>query len=113
MNSTDETSTEHHGLASAPKSFWRTASPHMIGVFALIWSGVAWAEWFLIPHFHPAAGGPVPHLAFAPQALLLFLGCVAIVLVIPAQAFLQRGRAKSLYALPAAVYVACQICRAV
>lgn len=86
---------------------------HSPGIFALVWSGATWTEWFLIPVLYPAEGGPVPHLAFAPQALLLFLGCVAIVVVIPIWAFTSRGRAKFLFAIPAAAYVMFQNWRAI
>ena len=96
-----------------PDSVWQTVGAHMAGVCALIWSGVTWAEWFLIPIFYPADGGPVPHLAFAPQAILLFLGCVVIILVIPVWAFTTRGWSKLLFASPAAAYVTFQVCRVV
>jgi hypothetical protein len=95
----------HHSDAGAD-SARNTASSHIAGVFALIWAIVAWVEWFLIPIIYPANGGPVPHLAFAPQAILLLLGCVTIALTLPALAFRTRQWRVVLYAVPAAAYLA-------
>ena len=86
---------------------------HFIGAFALLWSTVAWLEWFLIPFYFPASGGPVPHLAFAPQAILLFLGCVVISLAIPTMALVIRRWETLLYAVPAVAYVVFQAWRVI
>jgi len=86
---------------------------HVIGVFSLFWAVVAWAEWFLIPILFPADGGPVPHLAFAPQAILLFLGCVGVVLTMPVLALATCRWRILLYALPAAAYLLFQFWRVI
>lgn len=86
---------------------------HLVGTFALLWGIVAWLEWFLIPIVNPATGGPVPHLAFAPQAILLFLGCVAIILIMPVWEFGTRCWWMLVYAVPAAAYVVFQVCRVI
>jgi hypothetical protein len=82
---------------------------HLIGTFSLLWGIAAWLEWFLIPFFFPSSGGPVPHLAFAPQAILLFLGCVVTSLTMPVIALAARRRGTLLYAVPAVAYVAFQV----
>ena len=86
---------------------------HVVGVISLIWSLVAWSEWFLIPLLYPADGSPVPHLAFAPQAILLFLGCVGILILIPLLAIAVRRSWMLIYAVPAAAFVAFQVWRVV
>ena len=84
---------------------------HVLGVFSLIWSLIAWSEWFLIPLLYPDDGSPVPHLAFAPQAILLFLGCVGVLILIPPVAIAVRRSWMLLYAVPAAAFVAFQVGR--
>ncbi len=86
---------------------------HLVGGVALIWRVAAWAEWLLIPALYPREGGPVPYLAFAPQAILLFLGCVAIVLIVPILALASRQRWAILYSLPAAAYLVYQAWRVI
>lgn len=82
---------------------------HVVGVISLIWSLVAWSEWFLIPLLYPDDGSPVPHLAFAPQAILLFLGCVGILILIPLFAIAVRRSWMLIYAVPAVAFVAFQV----
>ena len=82
---------------------------HVLGVLSLIWSMIAWAEWFLIPFLYPHDGSPVPYLGFAPQAILLLLGCVCVLIFIPLLAFAVRRSALLLYAIPAAAFVVFQI----
>lgn len=94
-----------------PDSARCSISSRIVGVFAVIWAVVAWVEWFLIPILYPASGGPVPHLAFAPQVILLLLGCVAVVLIIPAWAIGTRCWWMLIYAVPAAAYVVFQVWR--
>ena len=86
----------------------RTVS-HVVGLLALIWSLIAWAEWFLIPFLYPHDGSPVPYLGFAPQAILLLLGCVGVMILIPLLAIAVRRWALLLYAGPAAAFVAFQV----
>ena len=99
-----------------PSSFGSSRNPmriasHVLGVFSLIWSLIAWSEWFLIPLLYPDDGSPVPHLAFAPQAILLFLGCVGVLILIPPVAIAVRRSWMLLYAVPAAAFVAFQVWR--
>jgi hypothetical protein len=90
-----------------------TLAFHLIGTFALLWSIVAWLEWFLIPILFPSNGGPVPHLAFAPQAILLLLGCVVTSLTMPIIALSARRWGTLLYAVPSVAYVAFQVWRVI
>ena len=86
----------------------RTVS-HVLGVLSLIWSLVAWAEWFLIPFLYPQDGSPVPYFGFAPQAILLLLGCVCVLIFIPLLAIAVRRPWMLIYTIPAAAFVAFQV----
>ena len=99
-----------------PSSFGSSRDPmriasHVVGVISLIWSLVAWSEWFLIPLLYPDDGSPAPHLAFAPQAILLFLGCIGILILIPLLAIALRRSRMLIYAVPAVAFVAFQVWR--
>ena len=83
--------------------------PHVLGVLSLIWSLIAWAEWFLIPFLYPHDGSPVPYLGFAPQAILLLLGCVGVMILIPLLAIAMQRSKLLLYAVPAAALVVLQV----
>jgi hypothetical protein len=82
-----------------------------VGTFALLWSIAAWLEWFLIPVLFPRSGGPVPHIAFVPQAVPLMLGSVATSVAIPIIAIIARRWTLLLYAAPAIAYVSYQTLR--
>lgn len=86
----------------------RTVS-HVVGVLSLIWSLIAWSEWFLIPFLYPHDGSPVPYLGFAPQAILLLLGCVGVMILIPLLAIAMQRAKLLLYAVPAAAFVVFQV----
>jgi len=89
------------------------AVSHILGVFSLVWSLIAWSEWFLIPLLYPGDGSPVPHLVFVPQAILLFLGCVGVLVLIPLISIGVRRSRMLIYAVPAAAFVAFQVWRLV
>lgn len=82
---------------------------HVLGVLSLIWSLIAWAEWFLIPFLYPHDGSPVPYLGFALQAIILLLGCFCVLIFIPLLAIAVRRRWMLTYAIPAAAFVAFQV----
>ncbi len=86
----------------------RTVS-HLVGVLSLIWSLIAWAEWFLIPFLYSHDGSPVPYLGFAPQAILLLLGCVGVMILMPLLAIAMRKPVILIYTIPAAAFVAFQV----
>ena len=83
--------------------------PHVVGLLSLIWSLIAWAEWFLVPVFYPRDGSPVPYLGFAPQAILLFLGCVGFTIIILLLASVMHRRGLLFYAIPGADFVVFQV----
>ena len=82
---------------------------HVLGVLSLIWSLIAWAEWFLIPFLYPHDGSPVPYLGFALQAIILLLGCVCVLILIPPLAIAVRRPWMLVYTIPAAAFVAFQV----
>ena len=100
--------THDPNLVGASQRTLRTVS-HVLGVLSLIWSLIAWAEWFLIPFFYPHDGSPVPYLGFAPQAILLLLGCGCVLIFIPLLAFAVRRPWMLIYTIPAAAFVAFQV----
>ena len=82
---------------------------HVLGLLSLIWSLIAWAEWFLIPFLYPHDGSPVPYLGFALQAIILLLGCVCVLILIPPLAIAVRRPWMLVYTIPAAAFVAFQV----
>lgn len=86
----------------------RTVS-HVLGVLSLIWSLIAWAEWFLIPFLYSHDGSAVPYLGFAPQAISLLFGCVCVLIFIPLLAIAVRRPWLLIYTIPAAAFVAFQV----
>ena len=70
---------------------------------------IAWAEWFLIPFLYPHDGSPVPYLGFAPQAIILFIGCFGVTALIPLLAIAMHRSKLLLYAIPAAAFVVFQV----
>lgn len=53
---------------------------HVVGVFSILWTAVAWGEWFAVPVLFPDRGGPVPYLDFAMVSMWLFVGCMWLTL---------------------------------
>ena len=84
---------------------------HVLGVAALVWGGLAWAEWILVSILYPADGSPVPHLMLAPRFLLFILGCAAIVICGPLWTLMFRRWWMLGYMLPAGAYLVYQIAR--
>lgn len=89
-----------------PKSF-----PHITGLLAVLWAVIAWLEWFLIPIIFPGDGGPVPHMMFAAQAALLFIGCITFSLACWVQVKKTQCWYTILYTTPGIAYVLFQLWR--
>jgi hypothetical protein len=54
-----ESPKRNHHSAAGSDSARSLVGFRIVGVFSLIWAVAAWAEWFLVPIFYPANGGPV------------------------------------------------------
>ena len=116
MNVSPKSRTDPNPLSPVSSSLGPNRNPmrrasHVLGAFSLVWALIAWSEWFLIPVLYPDDGSPVPHLAFAPQSILLFLGCVGVLILIPLLAIAVRRASMLIYAVPAAAFVAFQVWR--